>query len=453
MLTLVAFLVAIAVLVTVHEWGHYATARAFGVKVLRFSVGFGPRVAGWRSTKSGTEYAIGLLPIGGYVKMLDEQEAPVALPERSMAFNNQPLRSKAAIVAAGPIANLFLAVILYSMVNWLGVTQPQAILSAPPANSILAVSGFLGGEKILRAGFDGDSLEEVVSFEGFRWWLAKGALEHRNVQVEFRSPDGVNTHVALLMLSEVDSRHADAQLLETIGVSVPFSQARLGNLMPDGAAVQAHLMTGDVVLRVDEINIVDAIQLRELIRASGHFGVPKLQTWSVLRNGEYLSMPVAPKLVQEGGQSIGRVGAMIGAPPAMAMIQFGLLDGISEGIRRTWETSALTLRVMGQIVIGQASLKNLSGPVSIADYAGKSAAMGFTQFLVFLALMSVSLGVLNLLPLPLLDGGHLMYYLWEALSGKPVGQLWTERLQKLGLVILLMLMSVAIVNDLTRLLP
>jgi regulator of sigma E protease len=453
MLTLVAFVVAIAVLVMVHEWGHYATARAFGVKVLRFSIGFGPRVVGWRSVKSGTEYVIGLLPVGGYVKMLDEHDAPVAMAESSKAFNNQPLRSKAAIVAAGPISNLLLAVILYSTVNWIGVSQPRAILSQPPVNSILAGAGFQGGEQILWAGFEGEALEEIGSFDGFRWWLAKGAVEHRNVQVEFNNLRGGGNQSVLLKLTELDSQDIDGQLLQKIGISVPFSQARLGKLVPHGAAEQAHLMTDDVVLRVDDINIMDAVQLRDLIRASGRSGIPKLQTWLVVRNGEQTAISIAPKLVQEGDLSIGRIGAVVGAPPAMATIQFGLLDGIGEAIRHTWETSLLTLRVMGQIVIGEASLKNLSGPVTIADYAGKSAAMGFTQFLVFLALMSVSLGVLNLLPLPVLDGGHLMYYLWEALSGKPVAQLWTERLQKVGLVILLMMMSVAIVNDVTRLLP
>jgi regulator of sigma E protease len=228
--------------------------------------------------------------------------------------------------------------------------------------------------------------------------------------------------------------------------------ARLGNLTPEGAAAKAQLMMGDVVLRVDEINIVDAVQLRELIRASGRSGISKPQKWLVARNGEHKIVFLEPKVVQDGVAFIGRIGAVVGAPPAMALIQFGLLDGIGDAVRRTWETSLLTLRVMGQIVIGQASLKNLSGPVSIADYAGQSAAMGFTQFLLFLAMLSVSLGVLNLLPLPVLDGGHLMYYLWEALSGKPVTPVWIEQLQKVGLVILLMMMSVAIVNDVTRLL-
>jgi regulator of sigma E protease len=451
MLTLVAFIVAIALLVTVHEWGHYAIARRCGVKVLRFSVGFGPRIAGWTSSKFGTEYVVGLFPIGGYVKMLDEQAAPVVEAERCLAFNNMPLRNRAAIVLAGPLANLLLAVAIYSVVNWIGVEQSQAVLAQPNRHSILAQSGFVGGERILRAAFEGDAMEDVVSFDGFRWWLAKAAIEHRNVQVEFVASRG-GTRSKLLMLAGVGARHTDAQLYQTIGVEGPFSQARLGSLMPDGAAAQAQLLTGDVVLRVDKTDIVDAAQLRQIIRSSGRTGAPLQQTWEVARLGQQLSIPVAPKLVHEGDQSIGRVGAIIGSSPAMVMVQYGFFDGISEAVRHTWETSFLTLRVIGQIVIGDASLKNLSGPITIADYAGKSAAMGFSQFLTFLALMSVSLGVLNLLPLPVLDGGHLMYYLWEALSGKPVAQPWTERLQKVGVVILMMMMSVAIFNDVMRLL-
>ena len=452
MLTLAAFVVAIAVLVAVHELGHFSAARLCGVKVLRFSVGFGPRLWGWTSPKSGTEFVVGMLPLGGYVKMLDAREGPVELHEQATAFNAQPLRGKVAIVLAGPLANLILAVALYSGVYWTGMELPQAIVGMPATGSVLAAAGFSGGEHIQQAGFEGEPLEDVQSFEGLRWWLARGAIEHRNVQLVFTTSREPRPQSILLKLSGVDARSADAQLFQRIGLAAPYSPARLGSVLPDGAAAQAQLQVNDLVLRVDQTDIVDAGQLRALIRQSGHSGAPGQQAWLVDRNGTRLSITVTPKLEHEGKESIGRDGAMIGAPLAMTTVRDGIWDGVEKAVLRTWETSAVTLRVMGQIVMGDASLDNLSGPITIADYAGKSAAMGFTQFLVFLALMSVSLGVLNLLPLPILDGGHLMYYLWEALSGKPVSQPWTERLQKLGLVVLLMMMSVAIVNDVTRLL-
>lgn len=450
MVTLLAFIIAIAVLVAVHECGHFCMARWCGVKVLRFSVGFGPRVWGWTSPTSGTEFVVGMLPLGGYIRMLDEREGQVEPHERAFAFNLQPLRSKAAIVLAGPLANLLLAVFLYCGVNWTGIELAQAVVGKPPQGSVLAESGFSGGERVQRAGFEGEALEEVVSFEGFRWWLARGAIEHRNVQVEFTVAPKVAPQFALLKLERVDVSGQDSQMFQQIGAMGPFSQARLGTVVPGGAAAQAHLRLDDIVLRVDDVDIVDAGQLRDLIRLSGRSGTPLQQVWQIERDGVRQLVVVSPRLEQDGGAAIGRVGAMIGTPPAVTMVRYGLLDGVARALSRTWETSALTLRVMGQIVIGEASLTNLSGPISIADYAGKSAAMGITPFLLFLALMSVSLGVLNLLPLPVLDGGHLMYYVWEALSGKPVSQAWTEGLQKLGLVILLMMMSVAIVNDVTR---
>nr|WP_295781434.1 RIP metalloprotease RseP [Rhodoferax sp.] len=450
-MTVLAFLVAIVVLVAVHELGHFSVARLCGVKVIRFSVGFGPRLWGWTSSTSGTEFIVGMLPFGGYVKMLDEREAPVDIHERGKAFNTQPLRSKAAIVLAGPVANLILAVALYSCVNWSGIEMAQAIVGKPPQDSVLAAAGFTGGERIQRAGFEGEALEDVVSFEGFRWWLARSTIGHHNLQVEFTLPQKQSPKAALLQLSGVDASTADAKLFQKIGVVAPFSQARLGSVLPNGAAAQAQLRAGDVVLRVDQADIVDSMQLYELIRASANVGVPREQTWLIERGGVRTTLLVSPKLEQDKGKPIGRIGAMVAAPPAMATVRYGLTDGLGQAFARTWETSALTLKVMGQIVIGEASLSNVSGPIAIAGYAGQSAAMGFTQFLLFLALMSVSLGVLNLLPVPILDGGLLMYYLWEALSGKPVSQLWTERLQKLGLVVLLMMMSVAVFNDVTRL--
>ena len=453
MQTVAAFVFAIGILVAVHELGHYGVAVACGVKVLRFSIGFGPRLLGWTSPKSGTEFVVGLLPLGGYVKMLDEREGVVPPHERARAFNVQPVRSRAAIVAAGPLANLLFAVVLYSWVNWSGVEQAQAVLSRPAVASIAAQAGLVGGEQVRRVAFDGESLKEVVSFEDFRWWLTRAALAHRNLQVEYAVPGaGAQGDVrqTVLELAGMDTRHADVQMFRSIGILGPFSQARLGDVVEAGAAQQAGLRSGDLVLRVDQLDIVDAGQLRDLIRASGSSGTAAPQTWLVERVGTRLTVAVSPKVEREGDATVGRVGAYIGAPPAMKMVHYGPWDGVERAITRTWEVSVLTLNMMGQILTGDASLKNLSGPLTIADYAGKSAEVGFTPFVIFLALISIILGVLNLLPLPVLDGGHLMYYLWELLTGKPVSEPWMERFQKLGLAVLLLMMTIAMFNDVMR---
>jgi regulator of sigma E protease len=454
MLTLVAFVVALGLLIAVHEYGHYRIAVACGVKVLRFSVGFGKTLYRWQPKKQkhgqSTEFVIGAFPLGGYVKMLDEREGPVAPEERHLAFNTQPLRSRAAIVAAGPAANLILAVVLYSIVNWYGVQEPKPVLSSPVAGSIAEQAGLRGGELVERAGFDGDALQPVRSFEDLRWLLTRGALDGRDVRLEITQA-GQGRSEPLLALSRLTSREADAQLFRKVGIVGPWTPPVIGDVVEGGAAQRAGLRKGDLVLAAGGTQIVDAQQLREWIRTSASGGQAAGAEWQVRRDGRALQLQLQPDVVQDNGVNIGRIGAFVGAPPEFITVRYGPVDGLRKGAERTWEVSVLTLRMMGRMVIGQASLKNLSGPLTIADYAGKSASLGLTQYLVFLALISVSLGVLNLLPLPVLDGGHLMYYLWEAVTGKGISDAWMERLQRGGVAVLLVMMTIALFNDVTRL--
>ena len=455
MMTVLAFVAALALLIAIHEYGHYRVAVACGVKVLKFSIGFGKTIFKWQPRGSDTEFVIGMLPLGGFVKMLDEREAPVPSDQKHLAFNTQPLRKRAAIVAAGPIANLVLAVLLYSVVNWMGVQEAKAILASPVAGSIAQRAGLMGGEYVTQASFVGEDLDQIQSMEDLRWLITRGALNGQNVRLAVTTTAGAPTRDVILDLERLDVKEVDAQLFQKIGITGPWTKPILGDMQPDSAAKRAGLQLGDVVKNVDDVAIVDAQQLRQLIRESivvkDQQTLALTRTWTVLRAGQSINIQVTADVKIEENRKIGRIGAFVGTLPEMTTVKYGLFDGLQAGVEKTWDVSVLTLKMMGKMLVGQASLKNLSGPLTIADYAGKSANLGLTPYLVFLALISVSLGVLNLLPLPVLDGGHLMYYLWEGVTGKAVSELWTERLQRGGVALLFSMMFIALYNDVTRL--
>ena len=468
MITLASFLVTLAILIAVHEYGHYRMAVACQVKVLRFSIGFGPVI--WRRRKGadGCEFALSLLPLGGYVRMLDEREAPVDPQLAVHAYNRRPLWQRSAIVAAGPLANLILAVILYAGISWIGEMQPKAVLAKPSAGTAAEQAGLRSGDWIQSWSLGGQEWEPVRSLTDLNWDMARLGAEAQSVEFLVSDRAGRGSRRVSLRLNPPTSPESELARGSKLGLGMPFSEPTLGEVRAQGPAAQAGLRSGDRVLRVDDKIIEDAQSLKALIRAFRPATTPSVEPttgsdvpdtkpvsmrWVIERQGQVITLEVIPRMHREGDSpAVGRIDAYVGAPPEMVQVRRGWWEGWTHGLARTWDISWISLKMLGKMLIGEASLRNLSGPLTIADYAGQSAQNGWLTYLGFLALISVSLGVLNLLPLPMLDGGHLMYHLFEGLTGRPVPDVWLDRLQKGGVALLVVLMSVALFNDVVRLL-
>ncbi|WP_175762156.1 RIP metalloprotease RseP [Burkholderia anthina] len=447
---LIAFAVAIGVLVVVHEYGHYRVARWCGVKVLRFSIGFGQPVARWVSRKTGTEWTLSALPLGGYVKMLDEREpGPDVKPEElDQAFNRQSVFKRIAIVAAGPIANFLLAIVLFSAVFATGVTEPVAVLAPPATGTVAARAGFDGGETIVSIRDEhGSESEPVRSWSDLRWKLLSAAFDHREIVLGAR--DGGSTFDFRVDLRNVPESQLDDDFMTHLGFETGGGTLSVASVQPGSAAEQAGLKAGDTLLALDGAPIGGASRFIDTVKH--HAG--KAVELQIERGGATQTVSVVPQAQRDDdtGQEIGRIGAALSMHTPSVDVRYGPIESLQLGARRTWDISVYSLKMFGRMITGNASLKNLSGPVTIADYAGKSARLGPSAFLSFLALVSISLGVLNLLPIPVLDGGHLLYYLVEAATGKAISERWQLILQRAGLICIVALSAIALFNDLARL--
>jgi len=446
--TVVSFVVALGVLIVVHELGHYLVARWCGVKVLRFSVGFGRALASRRLGPDRTEWVIAAVPLGGYVKMVDEREGTVAPEDLPRAFNRQSVWRRFAIVLAGPMANFLLAIALYWGLFLGGVQEAKPILAAPEAGTVAAQAGLARGDTVRSV-----NGEPVASWQDVRWRVLQLALDRKVARLEVQSASGA-LDWRTLDLGQVKSEEVEGDLLSRLGLRLfrPEVPATIGQVVSGGVAERAGLAVRDRVLAIDGESIPTWDALVAKVRASA--GRPL--ALEVDRAGARVRIELTPETVGEGAKAFGRIGAgPYIEPGAMSAylieVRHGPGEALGRALAKTWEMSAFSLRMLGKMIVGEVSWRNLSGPVTIADYAGQSAQLGLAPYLAFLALISISLGVLNLLPIPLLDGGHLMYYTIEVLKGSPVSERVMEIGQRAGLVVLLFLMAFAFYNDINRL--
>jgi regulator of sigma E protease len=446
--TLFYFIVAISVLVSIHEFGHFWVARKVGVKVLRFSVGFGKVLWSYQKDPDTTEYVVSAIPLGGYVKMVDEREGEVKEADLPYAFNRQSVWARIAIVAAGPVFNLMLAVVLFWSVLVIGETGIKPMVGAVEQGTLAASAGFADGDEII-------SVNDKVTPT---WTEAMGTLVslaldgEQSIAVTVKNTDE-QQQIRTLHIAEDDSKSPD-ELYQRLGFKPwsPKLQPIIGQVLPDSAALAAGLKTGDLIVSADDAVMNDWMQWVGIVKS--HPGAPiKLV---VERDGVRLPLTITPKSVVVGENSEGKVGASVYIPEQLMQsvtVEYALspLAAIPVAFETTYFYSITTLKMMGKMLVGKASVENLSGPISIAQYAGQSATMGLVPFIKYLALISISLGILNLLPIPVLDGGHLLFFAIEGLKGSPVSEKAQIFFQQIGIALLVSLMALAMFLDIGRL--
>ncbi len=444
-LTILSFIFTIALLVAIHEFGHFWVARKLDVKVLRFSIGFGKPLFSFRGKKDNTEFVLASIPLGGYVKMLDEREGEVAKEDYHREFNQKSVFARFAIVFAGPFVNFVFAVFAFWLMFVIGIQGVMPIMGSLDRDSIAWQAGLRSGDKIISInGKDTPTLNSVYE------QLLNTFIDRKTAQVQLS-----DQRQLIFRLDKIDKDVEPSQFQDIIGLSLKFPDEKviIGEVSADSPASSAGIQAGDQVLAIDGRSIN---HWRNLVRAVISKPGEKINI-KIIRSEKVIILSVIIGKFKQGNKTIGRIGvrpeSVTPLPESMfTQQQYGFFSAIPKGIEKTWDLSVLTVKMLGKILIGEASIKNISGPITIAEVAGKSAKMGWESFLRFLAIVSLSLGVINLLPIPMLDGGHLLFYIIEMIKGSPVSEMAQEIGVKIGIALLVTLMSIALYNDFVRLL-